>query len=623
MQEQLEEAKSHIKDGQLPKALKQLASIPPDEVKLFRKRILHLNGRLKDVYKEQQHGIITTEQYTAEVNKIRISCLDLIFEIEAKVEKERSNESSPFPQWSYVLLLVIVSLFVYGIWSQVNKEQPVKRESHHYHVHASPALDTVFDILIYPFSSIINDGQPEVLGDVHKLLAAKLQLERNINIELVDTIDHNLNAARAAEIGRKKKMNLVLWGQKSYLQDTPDSVFLNVQYETIGNRVFGQKMPELYSGQTDVQAYNSKDVLTSKVLTLPVRDVLQWILANKAFAAREWALAAKSFEDILKNSWYNITMEDQVFLLLRAAGAYAHDQQFARSKKLHQEALSLLPDNARAYLQLGMTYKIEQKLDSAIYFISKAIKLEPSFHVSYNNRASIYQEQGDLSAAIADFTQAVQLDSSFFWGFGNRAGLYLLQGNHEAALDDYDHGIRIASQRSGNEYIASIYHAKKASAFLNLAQKEQNSGFGSTPGEKYSVTKTGIYLQKARAELDLAEAIEKNEMTSLVAGLYALQTRNLPEALYHFNMTEQLFSLKKVKHFNLAQALNGKAQVYFLQEKYKQAITACDEAIEIAPKTAHFYQTRSKNYAQIGLDAKASTDRKTYHRLLSQQVTAK
>lgn len=623
MQEQLDAIKLNIKDGQLPKALKELAKLPAQVIRPFEKDILNLQGRLKIAYKKNQSQLVTAEEHKVEVNKIREKCTSLVFEIQSHYNKKKNVQQEG--NWNLWLLgtviLFFVGLGIYQNWPQDGaKTEAIRQNTTPYQVHATPGLDSIFDVLIYPFSNVINEGEPGTIGDIHKLLATKLREEENINIVLVDTINPNLTADVAAKIGEEQKMNLVLWGQKSYLKKSPDSVFLSIQHEIIGKRNFGSKMQQLYGGTTNAQAYNSRDLLTSQALTLPVKDVLKWLLANKAFTAHKWAVAAQSFESILEDPWYNIGKEDQIFLLLKAAGAYAHDGQFSRAKKLHQQVLALEPNNSRAFLQLGMTYNLEQKPDSAIYFISEAIRLEPTFHASYNNRAGIYKQKKEYLDAIEDFSQAVQLDSNFFFGYGNRASVHDLQGDHTQALMDYDQAIKIASKSKENNYIVSIYHCNKASIYLNLAQEQKGRYTASHSQAGQGITKTGVYLQEARAELDIAESVERNEVTSLVSGLHALQSGNLLQALGHFEATETIYRFKNVKPFNLAQSYNGRAQVYFIQENYKGAVTTASKAIEISPNTPHFYQTRSNSYAKLGLHDEAAEDKRTYIRLRSAQL---
>jgi|GEM_PF-5145687 len=619
MQEQLEAIKSSIKDGQLPKALKELAKLPSQVIRPYKEDILNLQGRLKSAYKQNQSRIVTSEEHNVEVNKIREKCTSLVFEIESRYHKKKDVQKEG--NWNiWMIGAAVLCLAAWGLYQNWPQKGSSIGIPSNYIIQANPALDSIFDILIYPFSKIVDNGENQAIGDIHKLLALKLKQEDNINIELVDTIDHNMTPKLAQKIGKEKKMNLVLWGQKSYLQGNPDSILLNIEYETIGRRAFENKMENLYGGATDFKSYNSKDIHTTGLLALPVKDVLKWILANKAFAAQEWNLAARSFENILHESWYPFSEEERVFLLLQAAMAYAQDQQFAKSMAIHRLALELKPNNSRAYLQLGLVYRFKQNLDSALFYLSEAIRWEPNFYVSYNNRAGIYKERKLYQEAIQDYSKAIELDSTFFFGYGNRASVYERDGNPEQALLDYDQAIGIAKKSTEHNYARTLFHSNKASIYLNMAQKIKIEPREVQGSSQYGVTGVGVYLQKARKELDAAEGIGGNEVSSLVAGLHALRSKDYSAALAYFAVTEKIYQLKSMKPPNLAQAYHGRAQIYFLAKEYEQAISASDQAIDILPENPHFYQLRSDSYMKIGDTKKAQEDKKKFYQFIGNQA---
>jgi tetratricopeptide (TPR) repeat protein len=95
----------------------------------------------------------------------------------------------------------------------------------------------------------------------------------------------------------------------------------------------------------------------------------------------------------------------------------------------YNKALSLKPDNAEAYNNMGNALKDQSKLDEAIASYNKALSLKPDYAEAYNNMGNALQEQGKLDEAIAAYNKALSLKPDYAEAYYNLSFPYLLQGN--------------------------------------------------------------------------------------------------------------------------------------------------------------------------------------------------
>jgi tetratricopeptide (TPR) repeat protein len=79
----------------------------------------------------------------------------------------------------------------------------------------------------------------------------------------------------------------------------------------------------------------------------------------------------------------------------------------------YQKALSIKPDLAETYYNMGNALKGKCKLDEAIGAYNKALAIKPDFAEAYNNMGNTLQEQGKLEEAIEAFNKALALKPDY------------------------------------------------------------------------------------------------------------------------------------------------------------------------------------------------------------------
>lgn len=117
---------------------------------------------------------------------------------------------------------------------------------------------------------------------------------------------------------------------------------------------------------------------------------------------------------------------------LLKAKSHAEKGEIEEAKKLYRDvlqALSLKPDYAVAYCNMGNALKEQGKLDKAIEAYRKALSLKPNFAEAYSDMGNALKDQGKLEEAIAAYEKALAIKPDYAEAYINLSFTYLLRGN--------------------------------------------------------------------------------------------------------------------------------------------------------------------------------------------------
>lgn len=104
---------------------------------------------------------------------------------------------------------------------------------------------------------------------------------------------------------------------------------------------------------------------------------------------------------------------------------------------LFEEAIADDPDDARAWLDLGLVYEEEGDWSAAEKAYRRSTEIDGRFAEAFNNLGVLLRERGDLPGAIAQLERAVLLDPRFGAARFNLALAYEDGGDPEAAEREY------------------------------------------------------------------------------------------------------------------------------------------------------------------------------------------
>ena len=109
----------------------------------------------------------------------------------------------------------------------------------------------------------------------------------------------------------------------------------------------------------------------------------------------------------------------------------------------YNKAISIKPDYADAYLNMGVILEDKGKLAEAIEAYTKAISIKPDFADAYNNMGVVLKEQGKLGEAIEAYNRALAIRPNFAEAYNNTGNALEQQGRLEESREAYNKAISI------------------------------------------------------------------------------------------------------------------------------------------------------------------------------------
>ncbi|MEY2537065.1 MAG: hypothetical protein QOG67_805 [Verrucomicrobiota bacterium] len=146
--------------------------------------------------------------------------------------------------------------------------------------------------------------------------------------------------------------------------------------------------------------------------------------------------------------------EEAITLDPRNAGAYVDRARILWKKgdrddaiKDLNEAIRLNPKQWQAYFNRAADLRDEGRLDDAMTDLNKVIKLNPRFAPTYVNRGGINMRKDDLDKAIQEYNKAIALDAKSVDGYRGRAAVHLRKKQFADAEGDFEKIAQLDSKR--------------------------------------------------------------------------------------------------------------------------------------------------------------------------------
>lgn len=101
----------------------------------------------------------------------------------------------------------------------------------------------------------------------------------------------------------------------------------------------------------------------------------------------------------------------------------------------------------------------------AIESFNQAVSLNPKYALAYLGRGRSYQELGQPRKSIEDFSQAIELDPKLTLAYVSRGIAYGKLGLHQKAVDNYSKALELDSKQS-------LAYGYRALAYRDLGKNE-------------------------------------------------------------------------------------------------------------------------------------------------------
>lgn len=143
--------------------------------------------------------------------------------------------------------------------------------------------------------------------------------------------------------------------------------------------------------------------------------------ANRAFSARNYALAEQKFGEALKQD------EANVYLLGKLAAAQFEQKKTAEAEKTLERALKVDAEDPASLMLMGIVRFQQERYDEALTCLSRSAQLDPSNPDTQNYLGITLSQKGQRTAAEAALRKSIQLSPDNPAAHHNLAIIYVSQ----------------------------------------------------------------------------------------------------------------------------------------------------------------------------------------------------
>ena len=116
---------------------------------------------------------------------------------------------------------------------------------------------------------------------------------------------------------------------------------------------------------------------------------------------------------------------------------------FKEAIKSYEKALSIKPDLAEAYYNIGIALHNNGNLERAIEAYRKAISIKPDYAEAQNNMGNSFRKKGDLERAIDAYGKAISINPNYAEAYKNTGSAFEELGTIQKAKTAYRKAISI------------------------------------------------------------------------------------------------------------------------------------------------------------------------------------
>lgn len=222
---------------------------------------------------------------------------------------------------------------------------------------------------------------------------------------------------------------------------------------------------------------------------------------------------------------------DNISLYLEAAIYFKQAGDKQTAIKYYSDAMKIDSENPHLLNSLGFFYYEKYNdedavdktlLDTAEYYLNRAIVEDPYYNHSYNTLGVIYKERGDYETALKNFTQAIEIgnkyNTEYAKPYGNLGDVYMAQEKYDLAEENIRKALELESEYwPAQRSLGDLYFEKKNYVKALEMYKKAHQNYRSVYNF-YQIFKTQIALQNAAEAIKIAQEEAKNDPEN--AGYY-------------------------------------------------------------------------------------------------------
>ncbi len=259
------------------------------------------------------------------------------------------------------------------------------------------------------------------------------------------------------------------------------------------------------------------------------------------------------------------------------------------AKQSYTQAITLQPETAEVYAYLGSVYAEQGQIEEAANCYRQAIERRPNFAGAYWELGEIHQKSGDRSQATDCWYKALQLEPS--WATAKehwRLGTALAEQNKlDQAVSSYRQAIQF------DPAFSEAYH--NLGVILGKQRKWQEALNYHQQAVQIGPDKPQIWAGLGRA----LSALERWE--EAIAAYHQVTKIKLDGKQGYAIFQHALVQLEQCQKALVACSYYDVAEGLSQQEKWQEAISCYQQAIERNPNSAQFHASLGKALAAVNL----------------------
>ena len=322
----------------------------------------------------------------------------------------------------------------------------------------------------------------------------------------------------------------------------------------------------------------------------------------------------KNMLAVIKQAKLNVEKYPNAFLIWNILGAALADTlgMLDKSIEAYKKCISLKPDFAEAYNNMGIALQKLKRYDEAINVYQKAISIKPEHEHFYNNMGSVFKDKGEFEKAIETYKKCISINPrnvDALYNLGNT-----LKDNHQ-----YDEAIKeyekcISTNPNYIKAYLSIGDIYKDQGKLKKAIEIYKKVLLIKPNDVRLYNNIGIIFKELGK---LNKAIKIFNEALLLKPNDEIIYNNLGNTFHdQNNLDEAISAFKKsiTLNPNYASPYINLGNVYKDQGKYKESIKSFHKALSLNPNDYNIYNNMGNTYRDKGQLKKAI---ELYNRSLS------
>jgi len=173
-----------------------------------------------------------------------------------------------------------------------------------------------------------------------------------------------------------------------------------------------------------------------------------------------------------------IALEIDVVALNNLGFCLQQLNRFSDALSVYEKALRVDPQHpsGHTFNGIALVFQRTRQYEKAIDYYRKAISLKPDLASAYNNLGSLLRDQRKLNESLACYNRCVQIDPGYFSAYGNKGNIYQEFSRIDKALESYEYSLERDehySSRSYSNYLFVVnYHPDKTPEEIYLKYQE-------------------------------------------------------------------------------------------------------------------------------------------------------